>query len=166
MDLPYWSSLITQYPNKDAGLVFKEIGGKVELNYDIGVFNNACATRVSKALNGSGGVHLVPFFKDKSPNGKIEPQVTSGKNKKWYIFRVRMLVKHLKSRYGNPQEFKPIKFKKELKDKKGIIVYEVPGWNDATGHADLWDGNRTVYKDYAGQATKILFWEAKNEPKK
>ena len=25
MDLPYWSSLITQYSNKDADLVFKEI---------------------------------------------------------------------------------------------------------------------------------------------
>ena len=39
------------YPAKGAGAVFKSVGGKVELNYDIGVFSNACATRVSKALN-------------------------------------------------------------------------------------------------------------------
>ena len=25
--------------------------------------------------------------------------------------------------------------------KKGIIVFVVPGWSGATGHADLWDGS-------------------------
>jgi hypothetical protein len=160
MNLPKWDVLKINYPALDAGAVFKNIGGKVELNYDIGVFSNACATRVSKALNGAGGVHLIPFFKAIGPNGKLEAQVSSGKNKNWYIFRVKMLVQHLTSKYGKPEEFKPSEYKTKLKDRKGIIVFEVTGWLDATGHADLWDGSKCLWKGYGGLANKILFWEA------
>jgi len=46
--LPKWDELLKYYPNDDAKTVFTDIGGKVKLNYDIGVFSNACATRVSK----------------------------------------------------------------------------------------------------------------------
>ena len=71
MKLPKWEVLKTHYPALEAGIVFKNIGGKVELNYDIRVFKNACATRVSKALNGTGGAHIIPFFKDIGPKGKL-----------------------------------------------------------------------------------------------
>lgn len=137
MKLPKWNVLKTLYPALDAGTVFKDIGGKVELNYDIGVFSNACATRVSKALNGAGSVHSIPFFKEIGPNGKLEAQVSSGKNRNWYIFRVKMLMKHLISKYGKPEKFSPSEYKTELKRRKGIIIFEVTGWSDATGHADL-----------------------------
>jgi hypothetical protein len=158
--MPKWEVLKSHYPIQEAGYVFKQIGGKVELNYDIGVFSNACATRVSKALNGTSGIHLIPYFKDISPNGKMESQVSSGKNKQWYIFRVRMLVKHLVNKYGKPEEIKPFEYKGKLKDRKGIIVFEVVGWSDATGHADLWNGSRCLWKGYGGAANKVLFWEA------
>jgi hypothetical protein len=160
MDLPKWDVLKLHYPALDAGAVFKSIGGKVEQNYNSGVFTNACATRVSKALNGAGGVHSIPYFKDIGPTNQMEPQVSSGKNKNWYIFRVRMLVKYLKSKYGKPQELAPSEYKKVMKDKKGIIVFEVSGWADATGHADLWDGSQCLWHGYGGMANKILFWEA------
>lgn len=81
MKLPKWAVLKTHYPANAAATVFKDIGGKVALNHDIGVFNNACSTRVSKALNGASGVHLIPYFKDIGPSGKIEPQVSSGKTR-------------------------------------------------------------------------------------
>ncbi|MGD8908947.1 MAG: hypothetical protein PVI92_06320 [Chromatiales bacterium] len=71
MKLPKWNALKVHYPALDASTVFKNIGGKVELNHDIGVFSNACATRVSKALNGIGGVHSIPYFQDIGPNGKL-----------------------------------------------------------------------------------------------
>ena len=160
MKLPKWDGLKINYPALDAETVFKAIGGKVELNYDIGVFNNACATRVSKSLNSAGGAHLIPFFKDISPNGKVEAQVSSGKNRKWHIFRVKMLVKHLTLKYGKPEEIKPSEYKLKLKNRKGIIVFEVTGWNDATGHADLWDGSKNLWKGYGGLSNKVLFWGA------
>lgn len=79
MKLPKWEVLKMHYPALEAGAVFQNIGGKVEFNHDIGVFNNTCAIRISRALNGAGGVHLIPFFKDTASNGKLEPQVSSGK---------------------------------------------------------------------------------------
>ena len=160
MKLPKWYVLKIHYPVKGAGAVFKEVGGKVELNYNIRVFSNACATRVSKALNGAGGVHFIPYFKAIGPNGKLEPQVSSGKNKKWYIFRVKMLNKHLTSKYSKPEEFTRSEYKLKLNKRKGIIIFEVTGWSDATGHADLWDGAKCLWKGYGGIANKILFWEA------
>jgi hypothetical protein len=160
MKLPKWNALKVHYPALDASVVFKNIGGKVELNYDIGVFSNACATRVSKAFNGVGGIHSIPFFQDIGPNGKLEAQVSSGKDMNWYIFRVRMLVKHLTSRYGEPEVFTPSWYKTKLNGRTGIIVFEVTGWSDATGHADLWDGAKCLWKGYGGLANKVMFWEA------
>jgi hypothetical protein len=158
--LPKWETLRLHYPNFEAEIVFKQIGGKAELNYDIGVFNNACATRISSALNKSGGAHVIPFIKDVGPHGKIESQVSSGKNNMWYIFRVRILVRYLTQQYGKPEVFKPAEYRTGLKERKGIIVFEVPGWNDATGHADLWDGSKCLWKGYGGLATQVLFWAA------
>ncbi len=160
MELPKWKNLKINYPALEAGTVFKKIGGKVELNYDIGVFNNACAVRVSRSLNRVNGAHSVPHIKGMSPNGEMEPQVSSGKNKKWYIFRVKVLAKYLTEKYGKPEKFRPTDYKKKLKNRKGIIIFEVPGWGDATGHADLWNGKRCLWQDYGGLATSILFWEA------
>ena len=160
MKLPKWNRLKTNYPVVEAGRVFKRIGGKVELNYRIGVFRNACATRVSKALNGAGVGHQIPYIKELGASGKLESQVSSGKYNKWYIFRVKVLVKYLKSKYGNPEQLKYLNYKKLLQGRKGIIVFKVSGWSDATGHADLWDGKRCLWKDYGGQANKILFWES------
>jgi hypothetical protein len=113
-----------------------------------------------KALNGAGGIHLIPYFKAIGPNGKLEPQVSSGTNKNWYIFRVKMLVKHLTSRYGKPESFTKLEYKSKLNNRKGIIIFEVVGWSDATGHADLWDGTKCLYQGYGGLSHKILFWEA------
>ena len=160
MELPKWKNLKINYPAYEASTVFKSIGGKVEFNFDIRVFNNACAIRVSRALNKSDGPHVVPYIKDISPNGKLEPQVSSGENKKWYIFRVKMLSKYLSKKYGEPEKLKPTKYKNKLKGRKGIIIFEVPGWGDATGHADLWNGSRCLWQGYGGQSTSVLFWEA------
>jgi len=158
--LPKWDVLKGNYPALPAPVVFKQIGGKVELNFDIGVFENACAIRVSKALNQSGGLHKIPFFKDAGPNGRFEAQVSSGKNKNWYIFRVKMLIKYLTKNYGAPEVFTPAKYKKEINGRKGIIIYEVNGWSNATGHADLWNGLNCVYQGYGDVSHKIYFWTA------
>lgn len=56
-------------------------------------------------------------------------------------------------------ESNPSHYKIELSGKKGIIVFEVSGWSDATGHADLWDGAGCVGSDCGERASKILFWE-------
>ena len=160
INLPTWNTIQKNYPALSAPAVFKKIGGKVELNHDIGVFNNACATRISLALNSADSTHKIPYYKAIGPNGKFEGQVSSGKNKNWYIFRVKILIKYLTEKYGNPDMYKPAIHEKELNGRKGIIIYEVNGWSDATGHADLWDGSKCVYKGYGSQSNNVLFWEA------
>ncbi len=140
--------------------MFKQIGGKVELNYDIGVFGNACATRISKALNSSGSNHQIPYYKAIGPNGKYEAQVSSGAQKRWYIFRVKILIKYLKEKYGEPEVFSPDVYESKIAGRKGIIIYEVNGWSDASGHADLWDGKKCLVNGYGDRAHTVLFWEA------
>ena len=158
--LPSWAELQKNFPNKDAKDVFTEIGGKVKLNYDIGVFKNACATRVSKALNYSLGNHEIPFFKTKGSDGNDIVQVSSGGKKLWYIYRVKALIEYLTKNYGAPKVIDAGKYKQTLKGKSGIIIFEIKGWSDATGHADLWDGGKVVRDDYGDKAYNILFWES------
>ena len=158
--LPQWSSLLSNFPNKPAGDVFTEIGGKVKLNYDIGVFSNACATRISRALNLSGIEHRIPFYKTKDSNGNDVIQVSSGGQKFWYIYRVKIITQYLQETYGQPRAIEPDSYKRDLTGKKGIIVFVVSGRSDATGHADLWDGSACVGSDYGDKASQIFFWEA------
>jgi len=157
--LPPWNSLLKNFPNHEASKVFTDIGGKVKLNYDIGVFTNACATRVSKALNFSGEKYRIPYFKTKNSAGEDVVQVSSGGKKYWYIFRVKALIEYLTQTYGNPNIMAPAGFKNALSGKKGIILFEVSGWSDASGHADLWDGNKVVGSDYGDKANRVYFWE-------
>lgn len=158
--LPTWSSLNTNFPNKPAKDVFTEIGGKVKLNYDIGVFTNACATRISRALNLSGETHRIPYFKTKNSVGEDVVQVSSGGKKNWYIFRVKAMIEYLTQSYGSPSISLPSDYKKLLSGKKGVIIFEVSGWADASGHADLWNGKTCVGSDYGEKSSRILFWEA------
>jgi hypothetical protein len=158
--LPIWTELLKNFPNKEAKEVFAEIGGKVKLNYDIGVFKNACSTRISKALNYSLGGHEIPFFKTKDSDGNDVVQVSSGGKKLWYIYRVKALIEYLTLTYGTPKVVDVGKYKQMLKAKKGIIIFEVKGWSDASGHADLWDGSKVVGTDYGAKAHNILFWES------
>lgn len=158
--LPKWKELLSHYPNDDAKTVFTDIGGKVKLNYDIGVFKNACATRISKALNFSLGNHEIPFFKTKDSDGNDVVQVSSGGKKLWYIYRVKALIIYLSETYGSSRNIDVKNYKNDLKGKQGIIIFEIKGWSDATGHADLWDGTKAVRDDYGAKAHKIRFWEA------
>ena len=40
-----------------------------------------------------------------------------------------------------------------LSGKRGIIVFEVSSWSDASGHVDLWNGSKVVGSDYGEQAS-------------
>lgn len=131
----------------------------MKYNHDIGVFTNFCCIRVSHALNKSG--HPVKYFKDISSDRKtLKPAVTSGKDGRWNVFRVRSLRKYMERHYGRGEQIPLVSYKKSLKGRYGIIVYVVPGWNDASGHADCWADNDCLWKDYGNKASSILFWEA------
>ncbi len=60
-----------------------------------------------------------------------------------------------------------------INGKKGVIIMEITGWLDATGHATLWNGNSTgdnsdyhrpeshTYERPGVTLEKINFWELK-----
>lgn len=162
---------------------------------------NTCAGRMSYALNHSG------IALDKAPRGGS----FKGADNKHYWFRVSDLKAYLKARFkaGDIEyALKPLPlkltdeiFNQRVKDvqtnvldkisgKHGIVVFDVAGWGNASGHFTLWDGSNLVYVGPPGdhndqgsaeyyfwltrpiaddkgnitkiiQTTKVTFWELK-----
>lgn len=157
--IPEWKLLKAHFPAVNAHNCAQLVGGKVKYNYDIGVFTNFCCIRVSRALNLSG--QPVKYFKDIGSDRKtLKPAVSSGKDKRWHVFRVRSLRKYMEEHYGKGETVPPATYKQSLKGRNGIILYEVPGWDDASGHADCWQDTTCLWRDYGNKASTILFWEA------
>ncbi len=68
------------------------IGGKVESNIENGIFENACPIRMSYVLNYTG----IPI-----PSNSGYATV-SGKDKKWYLYRVNDMILFLEKNFGKP----------------------------------------------------------------
>ena len=124
--------------------VGEKIGGKVKLNIDNGTFQNACAIRMSYAFNYSG-----------KEIKKTDGAVSSGGDKKWYMYRVNDFIKFLDANYTNKKETDDIE---DFKGKKGVIVFKDCGWTDATGHVDLYDGDSVEGNDYSNRAKKMYLY--------
>lgn len=124
------------------------------MNY--GWIKNTCAIRMSRALNYSG--HEIP-------NNDNLRTVPGGDNKR-YAFRVQELREYLINQfsiphhtYNNP-DLKSI-IPQEFIGTKGIIVFTVDSWSDATGHFTLWDGSNCIDgTNYWGKASKVEIWIA------
>lgn len=117
---------------------------------------NTCATRMSYALNRSG----IRLGKAYSPGGTVV-----GADRLNYWIRVRDLKRFLSERFkGADVDHTPIPIMtltqasmnvrsqdaydnmiNKIKGKRGIIVFDVTGWKDASGHFTLWDGQNLVY---------------------
>jgi hypothetical protein len=143
---PNFNQLHAAYPKGSAEDVFKLIGGKVEANN----FANSCAMRVSRSLNYSG--YKIDY---------IPPNLTvSGSDGNWYIYRVAELIKYLNAKFGDPDiVIKKGPYQPKFKNKKGIIIFEVDEWSDASGHATLWDGVTCSDKCYFPLSKKVMLWE-------
>lgn len=151
--LPSYDNLERNFPAMSVADVLDLIGGYVKLNN----FENACALRLSRALNYSGAP--IPFIQPRIVNGIKRHETVSGADKKWYIFRVETMKSHLGAA---DLTIKP-REKSKICGKKGIIIFDVSGWSDATGHADLWDGTTQTcaWECYFDKSSSIHFWETK-----
>lgn len=113
-----------------------------ELGGNLKGLTNYCCVRVSHALiSASHPITRNSDYKDKNGNK--------------YIIRVQTMKEYLKNKYGAPT----VVTAETAKGKKGIIIFDVSGWSDATGHADLWDGSACAYKAYWDKASKAHLWE-------
>ncbi len=129
-------------------MVGELIGGKVQENIKMGIFKNACAIRLSYAFNYAG-----------IPINKYDGKVSSGKDKKWYLYRVEDMKSFVKKNIkGTPIKGHSLK---DFKGKKGIIIFTDCNWADATGHIDLFNGEKVESHDYFGTCGTAMLYVLK-----
>jgi hypothetical protein len=171
---PSWDDMYKFYPSEAIpsatfyGMVGKSFVNANAANPDS--YSNTCAARMSYALNRSG----MPL--GVAPNGG-NLKGDDGKN---YWIRVVQLRDHLKKQFKGGDEVcevtsistktpsskeldERVKYVKEnflnkIKGKHGIVVFEVSGWSDASGHFTLWDGANLVYVG-PGEHNNPATWE-------
>ena len=141
---------------KSVSGVGHKIGGKIDYNINSvpvgqGRFENACAIRLSYVLNQTG--FKIPY---------ISGQTSSGKLGNWYIFRVTTMIKYLEKIFGKPDFTVKQPTTAKLSKHKGILVFEVSAWSDATGHATIWDGTNCSDKCYFTQSERAFLWTLKD----
>jgi len=148
------------YPNPggSADAAKHTIGGQA----DSDSIDNTCVLRISRAFNYSGN----PI-----PRSSTDEILTiRGGDGLNYALRVREFTRYLKRKYGPPDYEQtypdpgggtvPASFK----GRQGVIVFEVDGWTDATGHIDLWNGTRCRHNAYFNRASRVLLWEVTDAP--
>lgn len=108
------------------------IGGDVAANIHdkANPWTNTCAVRMSYILNQSGVT--IP----------AEPGKTKkGAGKQNYFYRVKDVSAFLRHRWGAPEIVAyPPGGGGSLVGRKGIVLFEVQGWSNASGHATLFNG--------------------------
>ncbi|QLL15945.1 T6SS effector amidase Tae4 family protein [Pseudomonas chlororaphis] len=160
----------TEVGHKDSVSVYQLVGGEVEAHRAAkpAAYANACALRLSRAFNYGGY---------KIPKGTIIKETPiyrlRGGDDLPYIMKVEGFLAFLKNNWKAPDhEVKPnnLSF---INGKQGVLVMVISGWNDATGHATLWDGKNTgdgsdyhrldshTYDDPRVKLEVINFWELK-----
>lgn len=133
--------------------VGKKIGGNVEFNIELGEkdplqgFTNACAIRMSYTLNYSG------YKVERGPWKTV-----SGKDKNWYIYKVKDMISFLTYKFGKPDKIIKNPTPSDFANLRGILVFNVPGWQDASGHATLWDGTTCSDHCYFPKANEASIW--------
>jgi hypothetical protein len=161
---PKFNEMWSNYPvGMEAPDVYATIGGNVYELYKENPtgYANACALRLSRAFN-YGGFKIAksgPGYKVKGGDGKI------------YFLRVKDVIAFVKSNFGKPDySVKPNAVDKtsDFLGKKGILIFDVSGWGDASGHVTLWNGGECGDHCYFTHPTQpdvqtkeILFWELK-----
>lgn len=161
---PKFSDVWSNYPLQlGAPDVYKLVGGNAYELYKTNPtdYANACALRLSRSFN-YGGLTIT----SEATGYKV-----SGGDGKKYLLRVQDMIAFVKANFGSPDfistpngQDKSIDFS----GKKGILVFQVSGWRNATGHVTLWDGSEcgdhcyfTHPTDLKAKTTEILFWELK-----
>ncbi|MFT6449680.1 MAG: hypothetical protein ACJAW8_002047 [Oleispira sp.] len=141
---------------KTVPAVGKAIGGKVNYNINSltpaqGAFQNACAIRMSYVLNKTG--IKIPYMAGKT---------VSGEKGNWYLYKVRDLIDFLYKTLGEPNVTIENPTISKFKEYKGILVFDVDQWTDATGHATIWSGAHCSDKCYFPISKKAYLWTLKD----
>ena len=100
--------------------------------------------------------NVYAFNKSGKLISKTDGAVSSGADKKWYLYRVKDFINFMKSNYTDYETATDIS---KFQGKKGVIVFEDSGWSDATGHVDLYDGEQVEGSDYSDKAKSMTLYK-------
>lgn len=149
--LTNFQQMWAEYPQGTSDEVKKRIGGAVDAAW----VTNTCVVRVCRSLNYTG--FTVPVR-------ALGFSTLKGRDGKRYGIRVAEFKVYLRGQYGAPQVTHT--YAEEggdvpdaMKGRQGIICFDVSGWSDATGHFDLWNGERAIHHEYFERARKVHLWE-------
>jgi len=183
---PSWSDMKKNYPDdgvEDSILYDQKLGGKFSQLYDAPGYENTCAVRMSYALNRSGL---------KLPKNPVKDASVDAKDGYWYWLRVADLKAELTRRFKGVDEQVGLTtiprgllsddaamvevyqtrrkegqafMDKQLAGRNGIVVFDVGGFGDASGHFTLWDGaeKKLLYAGHYNNPEKsdYYFWLTK-----
>jgi hypothetical protein len=148
----FFSKLWDTYPQGEADAVKAQIGGSINAAWVV----NTCPIRLSRALNYSGH----PVF------GNSNLLTLRGSDKKQYSFRLSEFIGYLKQTFGHPTISVTrapgddgTLLQQAIRGHKGIVVFIVKSWTDATGHVDLWDGESVKHEAHFDRASAVYLWE-------
>lgn len=143
MSLPNLTSMWSVYPVGPSASVKSKIGGGVAGAW----VTNTCVIRLSYCFNKCGA----PI-----PKGEPGLNTTFGKDRKRYAFRVTEFKTYLESHYKRADVTGASR--SAVSGEQGIIMFDVDGWSDATGHFDLWNGSECAGAEYFSDAHAIYLW--------
>ncbi|MEW6761429.1 MAG: T6SS effector amidase Tae4 family protein [Pseudomonadota bacterium] len=158
---PSWADMRKHYPDKNIRtevLYDTMIGGRFKGAYKLAAYENTCAVRMSYALNRSG------LKMGEAPSTDGSPKGADGYR---YWIRVSDLKPHLikqfkgadeeltlptipasmignvpamREKYSKRRDLAQAWLDTKLAGRNGIVVFDVTGWGNASGHFTLWDG--------------------------
>jgi hypothetical protein len=150
------------YPHgDDIAAILDLIGHKK----DAGWITNTCTIRMSYSLNNADS-KLDPEIVAGLDQSKIIHDLSSpSKRSDLYVITVEEFTKYMLRKYGRPQIAHSVSKGENLQQavladkQRGIILFAVQGWSDATGHFDLWDGANASHGAYFDKATDVYIWK-------
>ena len=166
-NLPNRNAFYSNFPKNGtngmlAPQVFQLVGGSI-LNSHINDpenYGNACAIRVSRALNYSG--NPIPIFFNNAGQQKTQ----KGADNLNYILDAASLLSYMKKTFPNSSPIHlvnktPTEIKAALNGKWGIYIM-IPKNRApfrASGHADFWSNTGCLSGCYFDKAKEVYFWE-------
>lgn len=143
-------------PGNSGERVANVVGGAVAANIrdKTNPWRNTCAVRMSYILSQSG--LSIPAIPGKTKKGGDDRN---------YFFRVRDVITFLSAQWGTAEVVAyPPSGGGALAGKKGVVLFDVQGWGDASGHATLFDGTGCYDHCYFNEpgatyrTTRANFW--------
>lgn len=99
-----------------------------------------------------GGEYKIPYSESKTGSG----DANNDGIKEWYYYKVMDMTEYLNNTYGHYIEVSI----NDIQGQKGIIGLSDCGWNNSTGHLDVWDGSNCINQMYT-ECKTVYFWKMK-----